>query len=293
MTKKVKIEKVTVDDFEPVYPLLLDFNNPGVSKTGWKNLFVDHWNSQEKYYGYKLVDGSHVVGYVGYIFSRKQINGKWEKFCNMSSWIVKKEYRYYSIELLYPLKELSDYTLISFTPNVASYKALIKLFKFKELDRYESIIPAMPSLPRLLKKRCEILTHTPGHPQKILQFLSDYEKKIFQDHVNFDSVHSVAVTDQGNLYLIFKKVYKRHLPFAKLYFVSDPDLFLKHLEELRFRVPLVLKTVGMVIDSRFLKERRFHFSKNKSFFMPMVYKSNHLLPHEIDYLYSEFFLLGF
>jgi len=67
---------------------------------------------------------------------------------------------------------------------------------------------------------------------------------------------------------------------------------LLYLEDIRFHVPLALKTVGIVVDSRFLQGRDIPFKKNKNFYMPMLYKSDHLQPHEIDYLYSEFFLLG-
>ncbi len=98
-------------------------------------------------------------------------------------------------------------------------------------------------------------------------------------------------SDQGNLYLIFKRIYKRHLPFAKVYYISNPGLFLHHLEDIRFRVPLALKAAGIVVDSRFLQGKNIPFKKNKNFYMPMLYKSDHLQPHQVDYLYSEFFLL--
>ena len=82
------------------------------------------------------------------------------------------------------------------------------------------------------------------------------------------------------------------MPFAKLYYLSNPELFLYHLQDIRFRVPLALKTVGIVVDSRFLQGKDIPFKKTKNFYMPMLYRSDHLQPHEVDYLYSEFFLLG-
>ncbi len=292
MTKKIKVEKVTADDFEQVYPLFKGFNNPDISRDEWKNLFTHQWNNKENYLGYKLVDGNQAVGFVGYIFSERMIRGRLEKFCNISSWIVKKEYRHLSIQLLFPLRELNDCTVTSFTPGVTPYKAPTKLFAFKLLDHHETILPILPLAPSILKKRCKIIANSPNQPQKIVEFLPDYEKQIFRDHANFDCNHLVVATNQGQSYMIFKKVYRRHLPFAKLYYSGDLDLFLTHLKELRLRIPLVLKTIGLVIDSRFTQNNRFHFSKNKAFFMPMAYRSKRLQPHEIDYLYSEFFLLG-
>jgi hypothetical protein len=235
--------------------------------------------------------GDEIVGFIAYILSKKLINEKWENFCNLSSWIVKPEYRSSSVDLLYPLLELKDYTIISFTPSVGAYKVETKLFKLKILDGYEVIIPALPRVSALLKKKFKIVSLGKSTDEKLLQLLPDYERKIFLDHGKFDCHHVVITADRGNLYMIFKRLYKRHLPFAKLYYMSSPGLFLHHLEDIRFRIPLALKTAGIVLDSRFLQGRAIHFKKTKNFYMPMLYRSDHLQPHEVDYLYSEFFLL--
>ncbi len=242
---------------------------------------------------YKLVVGDKIVGFVAYILSRKLINGKWENFCNLSSWIVKPEYRSSGMDLLYPMSDLKDYTITSFTPGVVSYKIETKLFKFKILDGYEVIIPALPRVSALLRKKFKVINRCKNQDECFLQLLSDHEGKIFRDHGKFDCHHVLITTEQGNLYLIFKKTYKRHLPFAKVYYINNPELFLHHLEDIRFRIPMMaLKTAGIVVDSRFLQGKAVSFKKTKNFFMPMVYRSDHLQPHEVDYLYSEFFLLG-
>jgi len=286
------VEKVRAEDFEKVYPLLLDFNNPKITKTQWKRLFTGNWNFQKEFCGYKLVVGDEIVGFVAYILSRKLINGKWENFCNLSSWIVKPEFRSSGIDLLYPMLDLKDYTITSFTPGAVSYKIETKLFKFKFLDGYEVIMPALPRFSAVPGKKFKMIPRHKNSDDRLLQLLSDHEGKIFQDHVKFDCHHVVITSEQGNLYLIFKKTYKRHLPFAKVYYISNQELFLHHLEDIRFRVPLSLKTVGIVVDSRLLQGRAAPCKKTKNFYMPMLYRSDHLQPHEVDYLYSEFFLLG-
>ena len=286
------VEKARVEDFEKVYPLLLTFNNSKITKTQWKRLFTDNWDFQQESCGYKLVVGDEIVGFVSYIHSRKLVNGKWEKFCNLSSWIVKPEFRSSSMDLLYPILNLKDYTLTSLTPGVVGYKVMTKLFKLKILDGYEVIMPALPRVSGLLRKNFKVITRRENQDEYFLQLLLDHEGKVFRDHREFDCHHVVITTQQGNLYLIFKRVYKRHLPFVKLYYASNPGLFSHHLEDIRFRIPLALKTMGIVVDSRFLQGKDIPFTKTKNFYMPMVYRSNHLQPHEVDYLYSEFFLLG-
>ncbi len=286
------VEKARAEDFEKVYPLLLTFNNPKITRAQWQRLFADNWNFQKDYCGYKLVLGNEIVGFIAYILSKKLINEKWENFCNISSWIVKPEYRSSSVDLLYPLLELKDHTIISFTPTVGAYKVETRLFKLKILDSYEVIIPVLPRFSASLRKKFKVITPRKNQDECLLQVLSDYERKIFRDHEKFDCHHLVITSNRGNLYMIFKRIYKRHLPFAKLYYISNPGLFLHHLQDLRFRIPLALKTIGIVVDSRFLQGRTIHFKKTKNFYMPMLYRSDHLQPHEVDYIYSEFFLLG-
>ena len=125
MTNTPEVEKATAEDFEKVYPLLRDFNNPQINKTQWKRLFTDNWNFQKEYCGYKLVLGDETVGFIAYILSKKLIHEKWEKFCNISSWIVKPEFRKRSIDLLYPLQEMKDHTITAFTLNNISYTVQI------------------------------------------------------------------------------------------------------------------------------------------------------------------------
>jgi hypothetical protein len=292
MKRTLTVEKVTAQDFEKTYPLLLDFENPKITKSQWERLFIDNWNFQPGYSGYKLVLGDRVVGFIAYTHSRKLINDNWENFCNISTWIVKPEYRSNSVDLLYPLLDLKDHTITAFTPTAGAYKVETKLFRLKILDCYEVIMPALPRLSALWGKKFKVFTHRKDSPDRFFQILLDNERKIFQDHLHFDCEHVVIALEEGHLYLIFKKIYKRHLPFAKLYYLNNQDTFLYFLEDIRFRGPLALKTAGIVVDSRFLQDRNVPFKKNKNFYMPMLFKSNHLQPHEVDYLYSEFFLLG-
>jgi len=292
MTNNLRVEKATAEDFEKTYPLLLMFNNPKITKTQWQRLFSNYWGFQKEYCGYKLVHGDEIVGFDAYIFSKKLINGRWEDFCNGSSWIVKPGYRVNSIDLLYPQLDLKDHTITSFSSTIGAYKVETRLLGLKVLDRYEVIIPAIPNWSAVVKKKFNILSHRRQPRETLVQYLTDYEKKVFQDHEKFDCEHMIITSDQGYAYLVLKKIHKRHLPFAKLYYASNLDFFLLHLEELRFRIPLVLNTVGIIVDSRYLKDKPVSFKKIKYFYMPMLYKSDHLQPHEVDYLYSEFFLLG-
>ena len=94
------VRKAVPGDFNKTYPLLEKFNNASLKREDWEQLFVNPWKSLEEYCGYILVEAGRVVGYLGALFSVRRIQGQEYKFCNVTSWIVEREYRrvfcYYS-----------------------------------------------------------------------------------------------------------------------------------------------------------------------------------------------------
>ncbi len=289
MTAKIHVKKAVPTDFAAIYPLLLKFNSPHISKEKWQRLFSDYWSFQPGFCGYTLNHGEKIVGFFAYILSEKLINGHMEKWCNLSSWIVADEFRSSSMDLLYPVLDLNDYTITSLTANPGAFKIQTKLFHFKILDTAEVFIPALLTPWTRLNGKCHVITGK----QNISPYLSPYEQKVFQDHRSFDCIHLVVTTQQGYVYLICRRIYRKHLPFAKIYYISNSELFLDLLPQMRFNVPWALKTAGIIIDQRFLRGKSIPFAKAKSFYTPILYKSQRLLPHEIDSLYSELFLLEF
>ena len=87
------VRKAVLQDFQKAYPLFVKFNNPRLSKNDWQQLFVDHWRSNEGYFGYVLEDKERIVGFLGLMFSRRVINVKEEKFCNRHKPLWRKDLR--------------------------------------------------------------------------------------------------------------------------------------------------------------------------------------------------------
>lgn len=61
--------------FEEIHQLLLDFNNSDITKDDWRNLFSHSWKGDDDQYGYVLVDGGKIVGFLGTIFSEREVDG--------------------------------------------------------------------------------------------------------------------------------------------------------------------------------------------------------------------------
>ncbi|MGL6344077.1 MAG: GNAT family N-acetyltransferase, partial [Waterburya sp.] len=106
-----EIKQVNLAMFPQFYPLLREIN-PELSATEWYSLFTPQWDQPEKFCGYGLFDETEIVGFLGFIFSQRIINGQLENFCNLTSWIVKEPYRGRGISLFLALRKLmKDYTI--------------------------------------------------------------------------------------------------------------------------------------------------------------------------------------
>jgi hypothetical protein len=286
-----EIQEVLENDFDATYPLLLTFNNQDISRDRWRRLFTRNWEKHDKPLGYKLVAGSSVVGFVSLIFSERNIRNNRELFCNISSYIVDPDYRKYSIELLYPLLELKKCTCTSFTPSPTAYEILVNLFSFTVLEEEEIVLPITPS-HSVRNSSSRIIEYHQDLQGMFIKNLLDSEKTIFSDHLRFDCRHLLIETKDNLIYAIFKLVKYKRIPLAKLYYLSNQKLFMTVVKSIRYRLCRVLGVLGIIIDSRFYSNTDMMLSKKYRLKTPMLCKTENLEPGDIDYLYSEYFLLG-
>src|SRR6266852_5229016 len=137
------ITKAVSQDFERVYPLFNGFGDSPIAKEDWKKLFLSPWTTEEDFCGYLLLQDGDVKGYLGVIFSRRLLNNKTEKLCNMTSWIVNQDCRSKSLWLILELLKLEDYTLTNFTasPTVA---AILSKLGFKEFSVDQRVFLPLP-----------------------------------------------------------------------------------------------------------------------------------------------------
>ncbi len=281
---KVTLKKATATDFSSVYGLLLDFNDHKLSRDDWNQLFKSHWDSDEGYYGYILLEDDLPIGFLSTIFSQRQIKNKYHRFCNLSSWIVKDGYRNRSLYLIQPLLKLKEYTITLLTPSEITQKVFEKL-GYKELDSAKRIILPIPQFGRYPKYKPNIALDR----NIIKGLLNENDLKIFQDHLDFNCVHALITSDAGNCYVMLRKIIKNNLPFGYIHYVSDFKVFYQNLYIIRSSLAIKLKVMGIIIDERFVQSRNIKFSIK----YPLVamYKSPDLAPEEVDSLYSEYFLL--
>jgi hypothetical protein len=289
----LRIREARGDDFERVYPLLLEFKNPYVGEEEWRQLFVDHSGLHNDHFGWVLVDGDDVVGFVSTIFSERTIRGETVRLCNTSNWIVKQGYRTHSLALYSKAIADKSLTITNMSPTPQLFKLLEKL-GFTLMDKSERIILPVVTA-RTFMDRCEILTEA----RAVEDALDGERLRLFRDHQLRHNHHVLLRTPAGDCYMMMNRTFKTivgnvRLPFARVHHISVPEIFVRHLEKLGVRVAMSLKVAAMIVDGRMLRGVvPWHSFMRPGGERKVAFRSERLAAEDIDGLYTEVVLLNY
>jgi hypothetical protein len=283
----VRVEKIDCANFKGIDGILTDIWAAGSQEKG-RNIFEYQWQRNETHCGLILVDGDRTVGFLGMIFSRRLINDKVEKFCNLTSWYVHKDYRSRAISMILPLNGMKDYTITDLTPAKNVYKIQNKL-GFKDLDGAGRLL--LPFGRRLFQAEFSAanLSHDSAAIEKKLE---GQNLKIFNDHQKYPCFHFLLTGQDRYCYIIYTKLRRKRIPYAHLHYISDPDLFALVYRDIRNSILSHAKAYFLLIDSRLVKNRKLPVSFCLPYRAPKQYRSSTLKPEQIDNLYSELVMLN-
>jgi hypothetical protein len=287
------IREARGDDFERVYPLLLEFENRNLTKENWRQLFVDHNGLQNDHFGWVLVDGDEVVGFVSTILSERAIRGETMRLCNTSSWIVKPGYRAHSLALHAKVTADKSVAVTNLSPTLQTLKLLEKL-GFTLMDKSERIILPVVT-PRTFTDRCEIITEQ----STVAGALRGERLRFFWDHQLPHNHHVLMRAAEGDCYLMMNRTLKTirgnlRVPFARIHHIGASDIFVRHLEKVGVHVAAALKVVGMIVDDRMLKGTvPWHSFMRPGGVRKAAFRSERLTADDIDGLYTEAVLLNY
>jgi hypothetical protein len=285
------VEKVTPAMFDDVYPLLSELNSAR-SREKWREIFDYQWGSDEGYVGYALVDDRKVVGFNGAIFSRRIIDGSEARICNLTSWIVKEQYRTESLRLVFPFLNLKGYTITNLTMNDRAWEVTRRL-GFKNLDTIVRILFPVPGLSATSKEEAPVII---SDQSGIAEILDPVNLKIFIDHSHYNCGHLVIQDKYGYSYIIYtRKHYRKYncdIPYANIHYISDRGAFLRLLNKVKSYFLKSRKYFFLAIDERLIGNATIPYSKVYQLKIPRMYKSEVLSREQIDSLYSELVVLG-
>jgi len=284
----IRVEVATPETFEEALPLFEAFRNPPIPAAHWRRLFHYSWPSRERMRGFVLRDGPRVVGFFGTILYERLIDGRVEKFADLTSWVTLPEYRNHSLRLFEAVAGLHDRTLTCHTA-IQSIHPLYRRIGFKELEsKWIVILPNLNPLRPDGWFRGRIITA----PGQILKKLDDREGACVRELAS-DICHPMLVTHRGRKCLmLFTRAKGRRFHFARIHHVSNREVFLACLDHIRWRMAIVSRALLLAIDARLLDGHIPPGGRETPLALVALYRSKTLRPGQIDNLYSELTLLG-
>lgn len=279
------IHKVYPSDFDLIYPLLLEFDNPLLDRQAWRALFSPHWDAPQDHFGYYIEEDGKAVGFLGTIFSRRTINGQPRNFCNMSTWVVKEEYRGMSLMLLFELLKLKGYTITNFTAyHVAG---MLRKAGFKDLAAHVKVIPPLPH-PAALWGGVEVVTRLEQIAARLRGDLLD----IHTHHAPLKCRQTLLERGAEQCLVIFDVVRRKRLSVARVHFISNPVFFARRAGQ--FTLPFCFKNrvAALFVPENLLQGQAVRLAFTIPQRQTQLYKSADLSANDIDALYSELQILG-
>lgn len=237
------------------------------------------WKVEAPNHGFMLKDGQRIVGAQLVYYAERLVNGKPERFCNLSSWCVLPDYRFHSIPLLMAVLAQDGYHFTCLSPS-RSVAAIIDRLKFRSLDTSAALIPNLPWPSRPSGTRIS------ADPDVIGSTLTGTELELYHDHADALAAHHLLlIRGHDHCYVMYREMRFKGLPFAVILHVSDPGLFQRALRPLSRHL---LVQHGLVATRAELRTigRRPPLSIKRNPWTKM-YRSAYLEPAQIDDLYSE------
>lgn len=250
----------------------------GRSPEAWVSGLQNQWTAQPPNYGFVLRDGALIVGAIGAYYADRLVQGRTERFCNITSWCVMDAYRQQSMRLAMAVIGQPGYHFTDFSPTKVVGGAL-KFFKFKELDARVAVIL---NLPGVSQRGAQVLHHLAD----IRAVLEGDALKNVDAHAAFPWLQQVLVGTPGHwCHVIYKRRTFKGLPAATVLHLSDGDLFYQYFGRLS-RHLLRRGMVSTHVECRALRRVPQPFAVRTGF-NPKLYLSPTLTDTDIDYLYSE------
>ncbi len=276
------IRKAMPDDFEHIYPLFSGFREPRPSKEEFQRLFIPRWGSDESHVGFILEENNEAIGYLGTLFSVREINGRREKFCNLNCWIVREEYRTEGLPLLFQILRMKDVTVTNFTGG--RVMSILAKFGFKPLDETLKILLPAPTLG----DGCELIFDQP----RIAPLLDTHDRQVFDDHREFKYAFVLLKAKEGVSLLSFKKVKRKLLPVLEAHYLSGRDMFLKHIRHVLPALCFRKRAVGLMVGNHFLGGASIPFALTIPQRQARLFRSTTVAVEEMDTMYSELQILN-
>jgi len=128
--------------------------------------------------------------------------------------------------------------------------------------------------------------------QVIRTKLGGNDLTIFDDHQGLKCLHLLLESDNSYCYVVLKQTKRKNLPFAKVHYLSNVNVFHQSMESLVANICVHFRVFGVMVDERYIQGRKFRASMKYPHQRKAFFKSNSVAnENRIDTLYSELVIL--
>lgn len=278
---RVIICPITSEDRVRVGSFLHDNLNRRISASQWASSMSVQWLADAPNFGFMLLSGEDIVGVYLAFYSVRHIDGRPERFCNLSAWCVVPEHRIHSLLLLRALLAQGGYHFTDLSPS-GNTVAINERLKFERLDTALALLPCIPRFAK--SQRIQVSVDR----SEIELLLTGVELDIYRDHMSATAARHLAITTPDeHCYVIFRRDRRKGMPlFASVLYVSNPELFRNSSKAFGSHLLTTHGVVAVLLEKRVVggyPEGAFVMKRSR----PKMFRSETLTADQIDYLYSE------
>ena len=246
----------------------------------WRRILRYPWASENPVYGYALLRGEEVVGVVCTCYSRQEIRGGAEPFCNLHSWCVHPLHRAESVRLLAAALGDRKQTVTTLTVSRETVDFL-KRFGFRPIDEDVALIPT--PLFALDGWQARITAERPA----VLAVVDEAHRRMLSDFGVMRLARAIVARRHRDWCLcLYTRERRRGIAVCRVVYVSHPPLFTKWLGAFARSWLLKDGTLLATCPPRFLTHRpagAFIAREPR----PQLFRSSRLDAPDITCLYSE------
>jgi hypothetical protein len=258
----------------------------------WDPIFNYSWKLDDFPYGYAILQGSAVVGFLGTLFSERVIRGEKLVYCNLCTWIVDDESkgaRSLAAALLFPVMKMKEAVITCYTANAMAQRCFDRL-GFKRMDIKQIVISTIPGLSvSAWRDSLQVSLD----PNEIEHHLNDHDLSILNDHRDLTCTHFLIRDIDTDQYCYgigtTSALRRRFLSGWKCFnicYLSDAAFFAEKIAPIKKHLRKERTVALLRYDSRLIWE---HLS-SLEYKMPTVrlsFGADRFNRGDIDNLYSE------
>lgn len=275
------VEPIRDADLLPFCVFLTENLDHERSAETWAKAFTQDWYPSKPNYGFLIRHEGRIVGGIGAIYAQRQVRGRTERFCNITSWCVQDAFRAQSMRLALALTGQPGFHFTDLTPTEVVSKTL-QFLKFKPMNERHAIWPHLPwPFARLAGIR--VVTDA----EQIERLLNPDDAKAYRDHRHLPWLKHAAVgRPEAWCYVVWKHTRLHGITGAMVIALSDSELFLDYRRALGSHLLVHHGLSYTRVESRLLP-RLPALRIELSGYRNKVFRSDTLTAEDMSNLYSE------